>query len=126
MKIHPVILAALAAPTALIFAAGQPASANYSGATDVSYCSTTLRASNPKSKIWVRQGPGQNYKIQHYGLPGDLVDFLRETPGGNPEQWAVRQDSQGYSWYKVGFRKSRATGWVRQDLLTFPPVECRN
>lgn len=126
MKIHPVIFAALAAPAALIFAAGQPARADYSGATDVSYCSTTLRASNPKSQILVRQGPGQNYKIQHYGLPGDLVDILIETPGGNPKKWAVRQDSQGYSWYKVGFRQSRATGWVRGDLLTFPPTECRD
>jgi hypothetical protein len=126
MKIQPVIFATLAACTALIFTAVQPARADYSGRTDVSYCSTTLRANNPKSKISVRQGPGLNYKILHYGFSGDFVDIFRATPGGDPNQWAAKKDSQGYFWYKVGFRKSRATGWIRGDLLKFPPIECRN
>ncbi|WP_448560798.1 hypothetical protein [Trichothermofontia sp.] len=92
--------------------------------SDTSYCSTTLTAQDRHSKINIRQGAGRQFQAVHYGYAGDWVDILNYR--GNPEDWLDREDSQGYTWYQVGFPASRAFGWVREDFLTMPPEECRN
>ena len=42
----------------------------------------------------------------------DFVDLLSIFP---PEA-DVREDSQGYLWYRVEFPQSKAVGWIRGDF----------
>lgn len=92
--------------------------------SDVSYCSTTLKAQDRQAQINIRQGAGTQFRAVHYGYPGDWVDILNYR--GNPREWRRAQDTQGYTWYQVGFPTSRAFGWLREDFLTIPPEECRD
>lgn len=96
----------------------------YSSARDVSYCSTTLTAQDEGARINIRQGPGTGYEAQHYGIEGDWIDILNRN--GNPDWWMDAEDNQGYIWYQIGFSSSRAYGWVREDFVELPPIECRN
>jgi hypothetical protein len=96
----------------------------YSSNKDVSFCSTTLTSKQSGSRINIRQGPGSNYAIQHYGISGDKIDILND--GGNPNKFKSARDREGDTWYQIGFPKSRAYGWIRADFLNLPPTECRN
>ncbi|MEB3357660.1 MAG: hypothetical protein VKK04_13105 [Synechococcales bacterium] len=100
------------------------AGVGYSGQTDVSYCATRLTSRDRNTRINVREGPGTNFEARHYGLSNDWVDILNRN--GNPNNWMSAQDGTGYTWYQVGFPASRAYGWVREDFVALPPVECRN
>lgn len=64
-----------------------------------------LRADNLDSQINVRAQPTTTSERLHYGLPGDAVDILEQRRVGN------------YVWYRVEFPRSKARGWVREDLL---------
>ena len=90
--------------------------------SEMSYCAATLTGKTPRTRVNLRTGPGTNFKQQGYGLVGDRVHILR-TSGGTPEDLAVAEDRQGSSWYRVGFPKSGARGWVRQDFIA---PECFN
>lgn len=105
-------------------ARGGGAGVGYSPAKDGTYCTTRLTAQDKSSRINLREGPGTRFKIRHYGLKGDTVDFLRQN--GDPNTWMQEADASGNIWYQVGFPKSRAYGWVREDFVQIPPVECRN
>lgn len=127
MKIQPCLGLGLA--IALMWgsnadARGRGAGIGYSPAKDGTYCSTALKANDAQSRINLREGPGTNYAIRHYGRAGDRVDFL--SSHGDPNKWLMGQDQNGSTWYQVGFPKSRAYGWVRADFVRLPPVECRN
>ncbi|HIK28420.1 MAG: SH3 domain-containing protein [Oscillatoriaceae bacterium SKW80] len=123
MSIKNLIVAALATTTVVFSAAtATQAQTNPFPGLD-SYCEATLRGKQRDARINVREGAGLNYRVLHYGISGDRVMLLRETANGDPEKLAVRTDKQGYNWYRVGFPKTRATGWVRGDLLE---PECFN
>ncbi len=78
----------------------------------ISYPSYTLEpigegtlARNSDSYINVRERPSIDAPISRLGSPGEEL---------------VVWDSvfvDGYTWYKVAFRGSNATGWVREDLV---------
>jgi hypothetical protein len=65
-----------------------------------------LIAKQPKARINVRQEPGENEKIAHYGLAGDRVKMMYS-----------RRDEAGKMWYQVKFETSGAEGWVRGDFV---------
>lgn len=54
----------------------------------------------------IRRGPGTEYGVQHVAYPGDRVEILSSTT-----------DKGGYTWYKVYFPKSGASGWIAGQLL---------
>ncbi|MEW5861183.1 MAG: SH3 domain-containing protein [Cyanobacteriota bacterium] len=83
----------------------------------MSYCMGTLIGKTPGSRINLRSGPGTNYQQEGYGLVGDRVHILR-YPGGTAQDLLIGEDSQGSSWYSVGFPESGATGWVREDFIS--------
>jgi hypothetical protein len=83
----------------------------FSGKT--SYCTATLTAKQRSTKIALRKSPGTKYLTLGYGLVGDRVFVLSSSA---PELDA-HQDSQGHIWYRVGFPRSGAKGWIRQDFL---------
>ncbi len=123
MNIKPLIASAIAAASfALSAATATHAQRNPFPGLD-SYCQATLKAQERGARINIREGAGLNSRVLHYGIAGDRVMLLRETANGDPERLAIRTDTQGYSWYRVGFPKTRATGWVRSDF--FEP-ECFN
>ena len=64
------------------------------------------------TRINVRSSPSLNSKIQHYGLPGDLVTIENSF-----------KESGNYRWYRVKF-PSNAIGWVREDLISVWPKGC--
>jgi len=66
----------------------------------------TLTSNDPNSRINVHTGPSIESPFPQYGLPGDIVEILRQTKG-----------KDGYTWYYVKFKVSGAKGWVRQDLI---------
>ena len=78
-----------------------------------SQCEGTLTAVDQNTRITLRQGPGTNYRSNGYGLVGDRVYILTVIP---PEV-DYEKDRQGYGWYRVGFPKSGASGWIREDFL---------
>lgn len=86
----------------------------------MSYCLARLTGETPGSQINLRSGPGTDYQQKGYGLVGDRVRILR-SPGGNSQDLLIGEDSQGFSWYAVGFPESGATGWVRKDFIS---LEC--
>jgi hypothetical protein len=61
---------------------------------------------SPTEKINVRQNPGTDAKILHYGLVGDRVTLLL----GNTDRF-------GDIWYFVKFRSGGAEGWVHSKLI---------
>lgn len=65
----------------------------------------TLRGS-PGGQINVRSQPSTNAPAPSYGLAGDRVQVIKATRGND-----------GHLWYYVEFPRSKATGWVRGDLL---------
>ncbi len=67
-----------------------------------------LIAQDADAEINVRQEPGLNSRILHYGLPGDRVEVLRSIPG---------RDSVSEGWHYLRFSRSGAQGWVRADFL---------
>lgn len=82
-----------------------------------SQCQATLTASEPNSRITLRSGPELNYKSLGYGIVGDRVQVLTLSP---PEV-DYEKDRQGNGWYRVGFPRSGAKGWIREDFLR---VQC--
>jgi serine/threonine protein kinase, bacterial len=54
----------------------------------------------------IRSGPGTDYGVQHIAYPGDRVKILSSTT-----------DNGGYTWYKIYFPKSGASGWIAGQLL---------
>jgi serine/threonine protein kinase, bacterial len=54
----------------------------------------------------IRSGPGTDYGVQHIAYPGDRVKILSSTT-----------DKGGYTWYKIYFPKSGASGWIAGQLL---------
>jgi len=73
---------------------------------------STLRASNPNSRINVRSQPTINSSSPHYGVPGDKVKVI---------QCVQDQDTRGsdLNWCKVQFVNSKAIGWIRSDFIIF-------
>ena len=90
--------------------------------SEMSYCAATLIGKTPGSRINLRSGPSTNYQGQGYGLVGDSVHILRRS-GGTPQDLAAAKDTQGSTWYRVGFPESGARGWIRQDFIR---AECFN
>jgi hypothetical protein len=84
---------------------------------EMSYCAATLIGKTPGSRINLRSGPSTNYQEQGYGLVGDRVHLLRSS-GGTPQDLATAKDTQGSTWYRVGFPESGARGWIRQDFIS--------
>ncbi|MGI0488567.1 SH3 domain-containing protein [Pantanalinema rosaneae CENA516] len=73
---------------------------------------STLRASNPNTRINVRSQPTVSSSSPHYGLPGDRVRVM---------QCVQDQDNpgSGLNWCRVQFVQSGATGWIRSDFIIF-------
>ena len=65
-----------------------------------------LKANNPDSQINLRSAPTTNSRKLGYGLVGDSVTILERSRGSN-----------GYTWYKVQFPRSKAMGWIRGDFV---------
>jgi hypothetical protein len=61
---------------------------------------------SPTEKINIRQSPGTDSKILHYGLVGDRVTLT-----------SADVDRTGAVWYFVKFEVSGATGWVHNRLI---------
>jgi len=78
-----------------------------------SLCTASLVANNPNARINLRSGPGTNFKSLGYGLVGDYIYILAT----NPPEADYAKDRQGYFWYRVGFPRSGAQGWIREDFL---------
>lgn len=83
-----------------------------SSSTSSSVRLATLRANDPKAQINVRSGPTINSSRSQYGAPGDQVEILRceqdkDTAGSD------------LNWCNVRFVRSKATGWIRSDFITF-------
>lgn len=78
-----------------------------------SLCIATLIAQNPNARINLRSGPGTYFESEGYGLVGDNVYILSKMP---PEA-DYAEDRQGNLWYRVGFPRSGASGWIREDFL---------
>ena len=85
--------------------------------SEMSYCAAKLTGQTPGARINLRSGAGTNYQQNGYGVVGDTVHILRKS-GGTPQDLAATKDRQGLTWYRVGFPKSGARGWVRQDFIT--------
>jgi uncharacterized protein YgiM (DUF1202 family) len=62
-----------------------------------------------KARVNVRQEPGEENAIAHYGLAGDKLMLL-----------ASRRDWAEVLWYQVKFVGSGAEGWVRGDFVRAP------
>ncbi len=90
--------------------------------SEMSYCAATLIGKTSGSRINLRSGPSRNYQEQGYGVVGDSVHILKKL-GGTPQDLAAAKDTQGSTWYRVGFPKSGARGWVHQDFIR---AECFN
>jgi hypothetical protein len=66
----------------------------------------TLIDKTPTERINVRQSPGTQAKILHYGLVGDRVTLI-----------SADLDRAGALWYFVKFDRSGATGWIHNKLI---------
>lgn len=73
---------------------------------------STLRASDPGSRINVRSEPTIDSPSPHYGLPGDKVEVLRCVEDRDIH-------GSGLNWCDVRFVQSGAMGWVRSDFIIF-------
>lgn len=72
----------------------------------------TLSADSPNARINLRSGPTINSSASQYGVPGDQVEILcceqdKDTAGSD------------LNWCNVRFVSSKATGWIRSDLIIF-------
>lgn len=103
--------------SALTISTSMEALAQNTFGNERSQCQATLTATNRNSRITLRSGPGTNYRSVGYGLVGDRVYVLTVIP---PEV-DYQKDRQGYGWYRVGFPRSGAKGWIREDFLR---VQC--
>lgn len=92
----------------------QPAYSQRPFGREQSHCSARLTANEFNARITLRSGPGTQYGSRGYGVVGDLVYLLTEV--GPPEVDSV-VDNQGLTWFRVGFPRSRAIGWIREDFL---------
>jgi hypothetical protein len=90
--------------------------------SEMSYCMGTLTGETPGSRINLRSDASINSQPEGYGLVGDRVHILR-YPRGTPQDLFIVEDSQGSSWYYVGFPESGARGWIREDFIS---PECFN
>ncbi|MEO1095785.1 MAG: SH3 domain-containing protein [Cyanobacteria bacterium J06638_28] len=77
------------------------------------FCVAELEAENSDARINLRAGPSTTYEIVSYGTPGDFVHLVTQ----NPPEPNIAEDSEGFLWYRVGFPKSKAVGWIRADFL---------
>jgi Bacterial SH3 domain len=68
-----------------------------------------LVTQQPKARVNVRQAPGEQQAIAHFGVAGDKVMLL--TSGRDPAE---------QMWYQVKFVGSGAEGWVRSDFVRAP------
>jgi serine/threonine protein kinase, bacterial len=59
-----------------------------------------------KGETNIRRGPGTKFNVQHVAFPGDRVKVL-----------ANDKDAGGFTWYKIYFPKSGASGWIAGQLL---------
>ena len=67
-----------------------------------------LTASDSQAHINVRTSPSTSASAPSYGVVGDRV-------------WASRtEQAEGYTWYFVGFPKTKVSGWIRSDLVRLP------
>ena len=73
--------------------------------------SGTLVTKSYNSLIYVRSGPGKNYKVVYSIGAGDTSKKLSYT--GNSQK-----GSDGYIWYNV-IAPNGANAWVRSDIVTF-------
>ena len=101
---------AISIPTPAVFA-------QHTFPNERSHCRATLSANEPNSRITLRSLPGSNYRSLGYGLVGDRVQVLTLSP----TEVDYEKDRQGNGWYRVGFPKSGAKGWIREDFLR---VQC--
>ncbi len=62
-------------------------------------------AGNPGKKN-IRSGPGTQYSAVHVAYPGDRIKILESA-----------SDQGGYTWYKVYFPESGASGWIAAQLI---------
>jgi uncharacterized protein YgiM (DUF1202 family) len=62
-----------------------------------------------KARVNVRQEPGEESAIAHYGVAGDKLMLM-----------ASRRDRAEVMWYQVKFVGSGAEGWVRGDFVSAP------
>ncbi|MGY6529243.1 MAG: SH3 domain-containing protein [Cyanobacterium sp.] len=99
--------------TGVMVAKPDRAIAQYEFTNERSTCYANLTASSNATKINLRSGPGTQYNTRGYGLVGDFVYILE----GDRQFGDYAQDSTGKLWYKVGFPKSGARGWIRADFL---------
>ncbi len=121
VKTQVVVFTGLIIATLMLSAA--PASAQSKiPDSEMSYCAATLIGKTSGSRINLRSGPSRNYQEQGYGVVGDSVHILKKL-GGTPQDLAAAKDTQGSTWYRVGFPKSGARGWVHQDFIR---AECFN
>jgi hypothetical protein len=67
-----------------------------------------LVSQEPGSRINVRDGASPSSFARHYGFAGDRVWVVGQTSGDD-----------GKIWYRVQFRNSGATGWIREDFVSF-------
>lgn len=114
-------LIALGGLIATLTVSALPVSAQQSriARAEMSFCMATLIGQEYGSQINLRSGPGTDFPEKGYGLVGDRVHILRRT-GGSPKDTAY-VERRGSGWYRVGFPKSGARGWVRQDFVN---LEC--
>lgn len=73
---------------------------------------STLRASNPNTRINVRTKPTINSGAPQYGLPGDKVKVIECVQDKD-------KPKSDLNWCKVQFVKSKAIGWIRSDFIIF-------
>ncbi|WP_207713964.1 SH3 domain-containing protein [Scytonema sp. UIC 10036] len=116
-------LVALSGLIATLIVSALPASAQQSriARSEMSFCMATLIGQEYGSRINLRSGPGTDFPEKGYGLVGDRVHILRKA-GGIPQDLAA-VERRGSVWYRVGFPKSGARGWVREDFIS---PECSN
>jgi hypothetical protein len=74
-------------------------------ASSTSSVEAVLTASDPDSQINLRDSASEAGRNLGYGLVGDRVEILEQTT------------SNRYTWHKVRFPRSGATGWVRGDFV---------
>jgi serine/threonine protein kinase, bacterial len=54
----------------------------------------------------IRSGPGTQYSSLHIAYPGDRIKIIESA-----------SDQGGYTWYKVYFPESGASGWIAAQLI---------
>jgi hypothetical protein len=114
--------AIVAAVILTIFNVGVPAAFADFSERDVFCGLARLIGKQPGSQITLRSGAGTNYPSQGYGLVGDRVAVLYLDKRHNNIDHQLFYDSGGHVWYKVGFPKSRAVGWIRGDFVDVSSV----